>query len=337
MKVLFTGMASSHCKPSKNVGFYNTLATAMSEIAEVVWSTPSVKWTEKDLKDYDLVFVGITPPTALSANKVYGGLHLLDLIWDSPKVRLVLDFPQLWQYKNSVSKAANDPEGGLFSAFYSSRYEYPSAVTSKSVKNAAKRLLTKEWPATIYPSLPWQTEEDIKERLKMPNVNNLMGLNLDSFLLTGQKESDYKENRWSINDKKLSWSKIVLKTIKFSAREVKAARGYNDERAKTDIETSLGYMHAPQDRKSGVSWSYRLAQAMNARTPIATDWKETINFSSSWSFLPYQIEDMTPTERGALSYRQYVDYVSVIPNRATVLEIIKDKVITSTQGENKNA
>lgn len=338
MKILFTGMASSHCKPAKNIGFFNTLAEVFSEIGEVEWAAPSVKWTKDYFDEYDLVVVGFVPPSALSANKLYGALNAINLLWDSPKLRLVLDFPQLWQYKISLSKADRDPSGGLFSKFYVNRFEYLTSLNNKSVIQAIKKLNSKKWPQTIFPQLPWQTEESVWESLKFESENPLVGINLDSYLLENVEDyGDIRHNEWSVNDRKLKWAKSVLDTTRFGAKEVKASRAFDDDNAEVAIRTSIGFMNPPQDRKVGSWWSYRLVQAMKTRTPIVTDWKETLGFSSAWSLLAYQLEDMTPAERSATAIMQAEQYLSAIPSKSGLIKIIEDKIVKDSAREENNA
>ena len=338
MKILFTGMASSHCKPAKNTGFFNTLAKVFSEVGDVEWAAPSVKWNKDTFEKYDLVIVGFIPPSSLSANKVYGALNTINLLWNSPKLRLVLDFPQLWQYKISLSKADRDPSGGLFSKFYVNRFEYLSSLNNKSVIEAANKLNNETWPQTIFPQLPWQSEEDVWKSLKFESKNPLIGLNVDSYLVDGSEDhGDVRHNQWTVDNKKLKWAQAVLNTTRFDAREVKASRSFSDEDAETSIRTSMGYMHPPQDRKVGTWWSYRLVQAMSTRTPIVTDWKNTIGFSSAWSLLAYQLEDMTPAERSATAIMQAEQYMSAIPNKKEVIQTIKDRIVNNSAREENNA
>lgn len=338
MKILFTGMASSHCKPAKNIGFFNTLSEIFSEIGDVEWAAPSVKWEKEHFDKYDLVVVGFIPPSALSANKLYGALNTINILWDSPKLRLVLDFPQLWQYKISLSKADRDPDGGLFSKFYTNRFEYLSSLNNKSVIQAIKKLSNKNWPQTIFPQLPWQSEESVWESLKLESKNPLIGLNVDSYLLDSAEDyGDFRNNEWAVNDKKLKWAKSVLNTTRFDSKEIKASRALPDEDAEIVLRSSMGFMNPPQDRKVGSWWSYRLVQAMKTRTPIITDWKETLGFSSAWSLLAYQLEDMTPAERSATAIMQTEQYLSAIPSKSTLIETIKDKIIKDSVREEDNA
>lgn len=337
MKILFTGMSSSHCKPSKVSGYFNSLAKLVGEVAEVSWAIPSTTWTSKHLDKYDYVFVGVTPPTSLSANKAYGGLHIIDLLWDSPKLRLVLDSPQVWQYKNSIRKAANDPSNGLFSSFYSLRWEYQAAKEIKSVSEAVKKLSIKKWPTTIYPGLPWKSDESAALAVGLDVSSSLVALNLDAINLVDPIYSDNRQPFWSVDDSKLSWARKLVGTIKYETVDVRSKRGYSDEDAAGTISDSIGLIIPPQDRKVGTWWSYRYVQGLNTATPIVTNWLETKGFSSSWAKLAYQVEDMSPEDRLTLAEEQRRVYVDSIPSRDELIELISTKIFSKNVGEYTNA
>ena len=66
MKVLFTGMGSHHCSRPSNVTFFSVLADAVSEHADVIWASPNLSWTKKDLEQFDAIVFGFIAPTSLS-------------------------------------------------------------------------------------------------------------------------------------------------------------------------------------------------------------------------------------------------------------------------------
>ena len=139
MKVLVTGMASSHTKPSTSTSFFNTLVKGIETFASVEWATPSVTWTKEFLDSYDSVIVGLIPPTSLGANKVYGAMHVINTMYESPKLRLVIDHAQIWQFKASLASIDRDVNN-LFTPFYSKRREFKIARVaphSESIKSAA--------------------------------------------------------------------------------------------------------------------------------------------------------------------------------------------------------
>jgi hypothetical protein len=333
MKVLFTGTASSHCKSSPNTTFFGLLAKAVSEFAEVVWAAPRLSWTERDLEEFDAVIFGLTPPTSLSANKIYGAMHLLGLMYHSPKLRLVIDSPQIWQYKNSIEAVKRDVSS-LFSSFYSKRAEYSKALKPhnyESIKSAAQKIATKPWPRVIFPVLPWSSSEESFAKLGFGDQNNSVGLNLDSILLDNTANYFEPRNQWAVDNIKSSWYKTLLETITFPGTELKVGKSLNDYEADLIIRSSAGLIVTPQDRGVGSWWSYRHIQALNAGTPVVTYWQDTTGFDSSWSVLGYQVEDMTSEQRKDLAKQQYESYAKAIPSKRQITEEIETKIFGLTK------
>lgn len=333
MKVLFTGMASSHCSPSKNVSFFNTLALAMPSSVEVVWSSPKMTWTSFDLEEYDAVFFGFIPPTAISANKIYAAMHVLDLLYESPKLNLVVDGTQIWQYKNSIESVKRDVSS-LFSSFYSKRAEYSKALKPQnyeSIKSAAHKIATKPWPRIVFPVLPWNSPKESFAKLGFGDQNNSVGLSLDSMLLDNTANYFEPRDQWAVDNTKSSWYKTLLETITFPGAELKVGKSLNDYEADLVIRSSAGLIVTPQDRGVGSWWSYRYIQALNAGTPVITYWQDTIHFDSSWSVLGYQVEDMTSEQRKDLSKQQYESYAKAVPSKRQITEEIETKIFGLTK------
>lgn len=321
MKILFTGMASSHCSPSKNVGFFNTLGKLLSEKLTVEWDTPKLDWTAEKIADYDVVIFGLIPPTSPSGNRAYAALNFLSQIYDSPKLRLVIDTPQLWQYRASLKATATNASKAIFSPFFMKRYDYLAASRdSKVVENiqsVAKKLYEEAWPRTLYPALPWSTTENLKQSLGLGAEGDaFIGLNLDAYLLN---QGIYQRDRnasWAADDARLSWSKQVAEALANPVVDVRVSRSFDDSDAADVISHSIGLLLPPQERGIGTWWSYRLIQAMNSKTPVATNWSETYSFSPSWALLAYQIEDLTASDRIALAEMQKEDYINHIPTKS---------------------
>lgn len=331
MKVLFTGMASSHCAPSENVSFFNTLAGEVAKSATVVWSSPKLSWTKSDLESYDAIFLGFIPPTALSANKIYGAMHVLGLMFDSPKLNLVADGGQIWQYKNSIESVKRDVSG-LFASFYSKRLDYAKARDPKHIKsivNAAEKMSSSVWPRVIYPTLPWQDTRDAFSKLGFGSIEGSVGLNLDSSLLSTESYGIEKTPVWAVDNLKSQWYRSLSETLAMPGTSMKLGRASTDIDAEGVIRSSAGVVVTPQERNLGTWWSYRYAQSLSLGTPIVTYWQDTYSFDPSWAFLGYQIEDMGPLERRSLSRAQYDSYLDAIPNKTDLTQYIKSQVLDS--------
>jgi hypothetical protein len=293
-------------------------------------------WTKAELESYDAIFLGFIPPTALGANKIYGAMHVLGLMFDSPKLHLVADSAQIWQYKNSLEAVKRDISG-LFTPFYSKRLDYSKAREPKYIKTivaAAEKMSSSAWPKILYPILPWQSPEDSFKKLGFGSQSNSLGLNLDSVLLSNSSYGLDRSNQWAADNTKSSWLATLEATLQFPIVSTKLARVSSDADAISVMSSSIGLIVPPQDRGLGTWWSYRYVQALNSGTPVLTYWQDTANFDQSWSQLAYQVEDMHPTGRVGLAREQYESYrASLLPKlelishvNTELLESIKERI-----------
>lgn len=340
MKVLFTGMASSHCTRPSNVTFFRTLSDVISEFAEVTWAAPKLSWTKEDVDAFDVIIFGLTPPTALGANKIYGAMHLLGMMYHSHKLRLVVDSPQMWQYKNSLEAIKRDVSY-LFSPFYSKRVGYSQLKRGegkKYIELAASYIASGEWPETYYPSLPWNTDQKVAESLGFLPSNRLTGLNLDSFLILPEPLSaSSRSNLWSVEDAKRTWFSTAKKALRHPEIDVKSSKLIDDMTASNLIRQSVGLIVPPQDRKTGTWWSYRAIQALNSGTPVVTQWQESQHLDLSWAQLAYQVEDMGEAERRSLSRDQLESYLGSIKAKTVIIEELRQEMIESSKERIKYA
>ena len=328
MKILVTGMTSSHTKASASNTFFALLVKGLETFADVEWATPSVTWTKEFLDQYDSVVIGIVPPTNLGANKVYGAMHAINLMYDSPKLRLVLDDPQIWQFKASLASIDRDVSN-IFTPFYSKRREFKTAVGatySESIRSAATKLLTTPWPKTIYPDMPWKNVESVAKFISTADASSLIGLNLDSHLATEPVVSATCSNVWVSDMPKSTWTKKVEKLLAFPTSPLKIARREKEETISARLESSFGVLIAPHERGVGTWWSHRYIQAMNALVPIYSDWRDTGRLSNSWYLLGSSIEEATPDERLKIAIAQREDYLNAIPTKEESLELLKSVV-----------
>lgn len=329
MKILFTGMTSSHCKDGQNISFFRALARAYSNLAEIVWSTPKLSWSRADLEKFDLVVLGMAPPTSLASNYIYGSLHVLNLLYESPKLRLVVDSPQMWQYKNSFRAFKRDPEQ-IFGSFYKNRINYEEAKSGKSrssVESVAEKLQSVQWPTTLVPVTPWLSEKDIANKISFISEDSIVPINLDSFLLEETSPQIGRNQKWAVENTSSVWWKSLEKTLTHPGESIRYSKKPKDSEIFQRIKTSFGLIVPPQDRKIGSWWSYRYVQAMNSATPVITYWNDIGEFDSSWKYLGYQLEDMEPYDRQHVAYQQRKSYMSEIPKKDDSLKTLNKLVL----------
>lgn len=324
-------MGSHHCRRPDNTSFFTLLSDFLSEYAEVVWASPSMLWKKEDLDNYDQIIFGLLPPTSLSANKIYGALNVLGLMYDSPKLKLVVDSPQIWQYKNSLAAVIKNPSI-LFSSFYSKREGYEIATRNTSiVDRACSHMMVTEWPQIIYPGLPWNSNEKISNLLGFGDAENTFGINLDPFHIEPEPARIGRKDYWALENPKSSWIESLSKTITFPQEPTKIGRKTDDAYALETIKHSVGLLIPPQERNSTTWWNYRMTQAMNTSTPIATYWPDTASYSHPWGVLAYQIEDMSASQRQVLASTQRNVYLESLPSREETKETIGNLLLNSTK------
>lgn len=322
-------MTSAHCKDGSNVSFFRTLAKAYSEIGDVVWSVPKLSWSRADLEKFDLIILGMAPPTSLASNHIYGSLHALNLMYESPKLRLVVDSPQMWQYKNSIRAFKRDPEQ-IFGSFYRNRINYEEARANKvrtSVESVADKLQNVKWPKTLVPSLPWLSREDIARKISFISEESIVPLNLDAFLVEDASPQIGRTNVWAVENTASVWWKTLENTLQNPGESIRYSKKPKDEEVLQRIKSSFGLIVPPQDRKVGTWWSYRYLQAINSATPVVAYWNDIGDFDSSWKYLGYQLEDMDPYDRQHVAYQQRKSYIAEIPTKQDSLKTLNKLVI----------
>lgn len=331
MKVLFTGMGSNHCKRPENTTFFSTLADQVAKFADVTWASPKMSWTKQDLDKFDAVVFGFLAPTSLSANKIFGALHVLGLMYESPKLKLVIDGPQMWQYKNSV-KALQRDVGILFTSFYSRREQYLDAKERpKSIELAVEKMNSGFWPKTIYPSLPWIDDAKVAKIVNFLDEQDLIGVNLDGALISPEPPRIGRKDLWAVENPKNQWAQDLDKLLTYPRIPTKIGRKTDDVYALGVIRNSIGLILPPQERKVGTWWNYRMYQALNTGTPIATYWDETYKFDPSWAALAYNIEDYDSTGRQMLANSQRFSYLNAIPKIEDSVEQLKNNLLDSVK------
>jgi hypothetical protein len=332
MQILLTGMSSSHTSPKvhdSNFGFFGVLNRIFTELGHsVVWTGSSVSWTKEDLNQYDAVFVGVVPPTSVSANRAYGALSVIETLWGSSKLHLVIDSPQQWLIQPSLKSVIAKPNT-LVKEFYAKRAEYELALAPDKLAQLIRActLLSEEvWPITLYPSLPWHA--DAESQNFPPGARDVaLGINYDSALvesISTFSKFDVREARWLIDAKLGQWSDTVSKLVHHPVallRESKAKTNYD---ALVELVNATGLLMAPQRRQGGTWWSYSLVQALATLTPVASDWRETMSLGDSWNILPATIEEMSVADRYMTATEQRRTYLEAAPTKQETIEIVNN-------------
>lgn len=326
---------ASNSANNKSLAFAGVLNKVLLESGySVDWTDPNINLTREDLDAYDSVIVGISPITSLSANRAYGALHIIDLLWDSPKLKLFIDAPQVNQITFSINSIISNPSS-FTKSFFSYRKDFNKVTADEVLRtrllNCIYKLGNDSWPSVLYPSLPWSDPDRIKKLLPK-NVTQIVPINLDSYLLEDPDNSTEKREKWVIDNYKTDWVKSTVKSLVIQHFPMKWNKGWTDIQVFEQISRSLGVLITPY-KKDGTWWSYRYIQALNSSTPIATEWKESSRIGTAWTVLASSIEAMSPESRKLLAMAQRDLYVSFIPGKEKALTILKTALGLNTNKE----
>lgn len=332
-KILITGMTSpqsSRRLNEKSLSFAGALSSILEDSGHAVeWAEPSVFFTKEDLKGFDVILLGIAPALSVTSNKAYGVLSMIDLLGDDDRLRLFIDTPEPSRITANL-RALEKDISQIFKSFYSLRKHYRDVVPNESVKsaiaNGVDRLRSSEWPSTLYPATPWSEDLEVAAKLPERAVDSLSGVFVDSYYVRQDiaRISADKVRRWLIDTTKTKWAERTTHTLSLPHHPMKENKGATDEAVFNGIARSIGSLISPTG-DGQLWWSYRLAQSMNATTPIASDWRVTSKIGSSWSHLAAGIEEMSYIDMYELSVSQKEEYIKSLPSR----DIVKEKLETA--------
>jgi hypothetical protein len=328
-KIFLTGMTASQASRqtnSRTLSFAGVLDKVLTEAGhEVTWADPTFEIFDHHLEEYDCVLVGVSPLTSLAANRSYGALRIIDMLWKSPKLKLFIDAPGTKQIPVSLKAMQNNPKN-LVKSFYSYRKGFSHVVTNQAMqdrlRSAISRLSSEKWPTTLYPSLPWTPTKAVQESLPSIIGESLVGINLDSYLISNELLFVEKSEKWCADDLKHKDVQKLISMLSLPIAPMKWEKGNNDISIFDQISSSSCALVSVV-KGDGTWWSYRYLQALNASTPLYTDWKVTSVLGPSWSLLAPTIEAMPPEQRLKLSISQKIEYLNSIPEKEKALESLE--------------
>jgi hypothetical protein len=333
MKVLITGSTASQYSSKSNeriptfTGFiYNSLVETGHT---VVWEEPSVETTKDYLNQYDKIIVGLSSPSSLSANKIYGALSVINYAKELDKLVLLVDAPEPYKIWSGIRAISNKPLE-LVKPFHARRYEYINVLDTNNQERLTQTvvdLYKNEWPTTLYPSNPWIHSEVLTKNIPNLNLENIHGLCFDSFVLQDIPRFNLNyEDYWCVDQPNTKWSKNVAKTLSKPVLPIRDHKWQGHSDALARLDSSLGMIISVY-KNSEPWWSVMLSHALLLEIPVVTEWRNTSFLGSDWSLLPSEIEEMGPQERNQLAKRQKNIYLSQIPNVGETLKKVENSVL----------
>ena len=321
MKILITGSTAQQAS-ARTAARVPTFASMMAESLtrdgnEVDFIEPSFALNKHYLSEYDIVLVGIAPPTSLSANKIYPAFAMANRARELGNLAVFIDAPDPYKIPASL-KSCYLNISDLQKEFYSRRKQYKIFSSDKDlaeeVYQFVEHLHRNVWPTTLYPALPWSHPGAITSVI--PNIENdkLFGINLDyqifeESFVDSEKISDY----WVADYPQTKWTKQTTETLVNRVAPVRNSKWDSTESIEDNIGNSMGLL-ASVHRAYEPWWSSYIPKTLSLGKPVATDWRYSSDLGTAWGVLASTIEDLTPRQRSELASNQRELYVKATEN-----------------------
>lgn len=328
-KILITGVCAQQYSAKageRAQSFASTLQNVYETLGyDVSMAMPSLDWTPEFLGQHKHVFIGIAPLLSVTANGAYGALGAVDALLGSPNMTMFCDTPAPWKVFANLRAIDKDSES-LFKPFYRQRPQFSrvsaSGADRERVLRGAQKLIDGSWNKTIYPALPWSPPD--VQGIPAEHQSSFVPAKIDAVTIDTQVAYNAKrEKRWLIENEKSKWATSTVTSLCHPADSVKSLKLRRPDEITAAMKHYTGVIIAPHDDKT-TWWSPRYSQALNACTPIVTDWKISQTLGAAWSLLAASVEDMLPVDHYELAIAQKISYISSMP---TV-----DEVISQLQG-----
>ena len=326
-----TSPQSSRRLNSKSLSFSGAIERVLEKSGHKVdWLNLSIDMGKKQVDEYDVILLGVAPVLSVTANKAYGVLSMLDILWQDERLKIIVDTPTPSSITANL-RAVRKDQSRLFSEFYYARKQYEAVVLNSAAKDrvlsAVDRMFDDKWPVTLYPQTPWADVSEIANKLPQGARDSVYGLCVDSYFLSKKSplSGGTVSSTWAVDTKSTKWAQSTISSLRFPHHLMKDRRSADDDTVSSLIATSFGALISPNNDGS-ISWSSRWVQAMNAGTPIASDWRLTSKIGKSWSYLAAGIEEMSMVDRYELSIFQMIDYENAIAQPQEVLHTLETKL-----------
>lgn len=331
MKVLITGSTSSQSSKKtyqRTPTFAGLISQNLSSSGvEVEFSRPYLEWDKKYLKEFDAVVVGIAPLTSLSSNSLYPALAVAARAEKIGNLSFFIDAPEPQKIAASLASFEKG-KVDLFKPFYETRREYEKASGNskvmKEIESFCSRLISSDWPTTLYPWTPWVPPEQVKKHLPWIPEESIYPVSVDSYLMeeheAGERLPTVDSSYWVYDSNKTKWFKNAQKSLRFDAIPVKDNRFSGCEEVSRRISAAVGSLVTTY-RSEELWWSPLLANSLNLGVPVASDWRITSTLGSAWNHLPAAIEDMDHPERIELAAAQRFSYIKALDSKNEANEV----------------
>jgi hypothetical protein len=315
-KILITGMTAQQYSPAvatRSLSFAGILTQVFMKLGyDVDFTEPSTAWDDVILSQYSHVLVGIAPPLSVTANGTYGALSIISRLSGSDKLTLFIDAPEPWKIFANI-RAIEKNDHTLFKSFYAKRKGYKTVTESSSerdrVVQAITSLGTSQWPTTLFPALPWNGNASEFAGVPENAARSMTAVYVDSLLVSNDTNfNSARTKRWVVENDSTKWTKDTLQTLATPSLSTREHKIRTSDDLYNAMSSSTGALVGPHGDKM-TWWSIAFSHALNASTPIATDWRASRVIGNAWDHLASGIDEMTPIDQYELAVTQKIQYI----------------------------
>lgn len=315
MKILITGCTAQQAS-SRTASRVPTFASMMAEALtrdgnEVDFVEPSFALNKHYLSEYELVLVGIAPPTSLSANKIYPAFAMANRARELGNLAVFIDAPDPYKIPASI-KSCYLNISDLHKDFYSRRKEYRLFASNKEMSEEVYQFIEylnrNVWPTTFYPALPWSHPSAITSVIPNIESENLFGVNLDYQIFEESQETPIEGSSdfWVADYPRSRWTGLLSAGLQSPVKPIRE-KWDSREQISQNIKNSVGALVSVH-RSMEPWWSPFVAMSLSLDRPVATDWRYSSEIGNPWSILASTIEGMSFADRAFLAEKQSETY-----------------------------
>lgn len=331
MKILIVGSnprTGSPVYPDKHIVMSGLMRDAFNAAGH---EATIARWWDDPLgpDQYDLIYVGLSSPLALSSSHLYSALRVIARMWNDDRLRLFLDNPDVRVLKNSYTGAIKDPER-LWSDVMFQRANFYDVVTgpgheqSQQEIREALNLLHSEtsWrPVLYFPMYPWGDQTALMSKWEV-SFPYSVGIDFTQCMLQTwePKYRDLPESfrahadnfglvnpYWIAEGFDTKKAEKLVPVLNNAVRVIKKtpdmARMYMYM-----AEQMIGVIEHDVSSYGHGWWSPRAAMAALVGKYYFTDWRSMSGMVDSepyYRFLPSAAEELSPEERASVAKEQY--------------------------------
>jgi hypothetical protein len=322
-------MTSRHCNPERSLHDVS-VSWLIAEVcrglgAEVEHRNPGV--AEDVAAEFDHIFIGIAPPHALGANRIYGAMSALLRGWGAGKVTLYIDDPDVTKIASGIRTQFNDPNRFL-KQLYNYRLEYELATQPEWrdwLFQGIQFLHENAWPTTILPVFPWAPMD--RWQKKLPNATSLVGIDLSSYLpkldTPGPVPPGARERTWvSESPADGRWMKTVrpvLDVHRYGPTKKGLEKRPDDKGLLEKYEQAWGVLEEPT---LDGWWTSRIGYAARAKALYVTRWQDVDALGAPYGVLADAAAEWDAPSRNAWALAQAESFTNVSTPKSAVEAVI---------------